>query len=100
MWHCGQYFLSVPLSAQQLSCISHCMQISPEKFSIVVVEEPLQFDLSILKSLIGLVVSCYNWSCNIMPTFLSCLQTLRCHICQRMYLCMCVCVCVCVDARH
>ena len=71
------------------------MQISPEKFSIVVVEEPLQFDLSILKSLIGLVVSCYNWSSNIMPTFLSCYTNFdMSHLSTYVY------ICVCVDARH
>lgn len=33
------------------------MQILPEKFSIVVVEELPQFDFAVLKSLTGLVVS-------------------------------------------
>lgn len=36
------------------------MQILPEMFNIVVVEDPPQFDLGILKSLTGLVVSSHS----------------------------------------
>lgn len=43
-----------------LNCISYGMQILPEMFNFVVVEDPPQFDLGILKSLTGLVVSSHS----------------------------------------
>lgn len=44
----------------ELYCICYRMQILPEMFNIVVVEDPPQFDLGILKSLTGLVVSSHS----------------------------------------
>lgn len=51
---------SLVIGSTKLNCISYGIQILPEMFNIVVVEDPPQFDLGILKSLTGLVVSSHS----------------------------------------